>query len=67
MPACQTVFDLEKTARVKEGKQGGIVHLLFIAGLLLKQGQMLVDALGGSLPSWARFDVSSSQQERERR
>ena len=52
------ISGLEKSKRAERGQNGGIVHVLFIAALLLAQVQTLIDALGGVLPSWASFDVS---------
>lgn len=59
IPGCQTIS--EKSSRSKKDQKGGIVHVLFIAALLLAQGQTLLDALGGARPSWASFDVSTNQ------
>ncbi|KAI4112807.1 MAG: hypothetical protein LQ338_008271, partial [Usnochroma carphineum] len=56
IPACQAVNGLERSVRAQEGKLGGIVHVLFIAPMLLQQGQKAIDALEGSLPSWVTFD-----------
>lgn len=56
---CQTVNGLEKSKRLKEGKQGGVVQVLFIAALVVKQNQELGDALEGGLPPWASLDVST--------
>lgn len=53
---CQTVTGLEKSKRLKEGKRGGIVHVLFITALVIGQGQKLRDCLEGGLPSWNSFD-----------
>lgn len=58
VPACQTVSGLEKSKRSNGGKKGGIVHVLFIAALLVEEGKALVDALGGGLPPWAEAEVS---------
>ena len=55
---CQTVTGLEKSKRLKEGKGGGIIHVLFITALLIGQGQKLRDCLENDLPSWKSFDVS---------
>ena len=55
---CQTVTGLEKSKRLKEGKSGGIIHVLFITALLIGQGQKLRDCLEDGLPSWKSFDVS---------
>ncbi len=58
VPACQTVKDLEKSKRANGEKRGGVIHVLFIAALLVEEGQALVDALGGGLPPWAEAEVS---------
>ena len=55
VPGCQTVGGLEKNARMKEGKKGGVVHVLFMVALLVEQGQRLRDVLEGGLPAWAAF------------
>ena len=59
VPGCQAIGELEKNARLKEGKKGGVVHVLFMAALLVEQGKRLRDALPGGLPPWAAFDVRS--------
>ena len=61
LPGSQSVVGLEKSVRIKEGKKGGVVHILFIAAFVLENGQSLVDALGGGLPPWAVADVSKTQ------
>lgn len=61
VPGSQTVTGLEKSVRTKEGKKGGVIHILFIAALVLENGQSLVEALGGGLPPWAVADVSKIQ------
>lgn len=59
VPACQTVNGLERSKRRKEGKDGGVVHVLFIAALLVEQGRGMKEALeGGRAPDWAVFKVS---------
>lgn len=61
VPACQTVSGLERSKRKAEGKAGGIVHVLFIAALLVEQDQKMADALeGGKTPPWAVFKVRKS-------
>lgn len=56
VPGCQTVSGLERSKRKLEGKPGGIVHVLFIAALLVEQGHGMAAALeGGKAPSWAVF------------
>ena len=60
VPGCQSVSGLERSRRKAEGKAGGIVHVLFIAALLVEQGEAMVKALeGGKAPDWAVFKVSS--------
>lgn len=58
VPACQTVNGLEKSKRANGGKKGGVIHVLFIAALLVEEGKALVDALGGGLPPWAEAEVT---------
>ena len=58
VPGCQTVSGLERSKRQAKGNAGGIIHVLFIAALLVEQGQAMVDAIeGGKTPSWAIFKV----------
>lgn len=60
VPGCQSVSGLERSRRKTEGKAGGVVHVLFIAALLIEQGEKMVKALeGGKAPDWAVFKVSS--------
>ena len=58
VPACQTVSGLERSRRKAESKPGGVVHVLFIAALLVEQGKGMAAALeGGKTPPWAVFKV----------
>ena len=58
VPGCQTISGLERSRRKAEGRPGGVIHVLFIAALLVEQGQKLADALqGGKRPEWAVFRV----------
>ena len=50
VPGCQTIRGLDKETRVSEGNEGGIVHCIFLAALLVSKGETLVSALGGGLP-----------------
>ena len=55
---CQNIRGLERSKRKAEGRPGGVIHILFIAALLVEQGQRMVDALeGGKAASWAVFKV----------
>ena len=60
VPGCQAVRGLDKETRVSEGKEeGGIVHCIFLAALLVSKGDTLVGALGeGGLAPWYDLDVS---------
>jgi len=56
VPGCQAVSGLEKSKREADGKPGGVVHVLFIAALLVEQGGKMAAALdGGKAPPWAVF------------
>ena len=60
VPGCQSVGGMQRSSRKAEGKAGGVVHVLFIAALLVEQGEAMVKALeGGKAPNWAVFKVSS--------
>ena len=58
VPGCPAGGGLAKSALVKGGTNGGGVHVLFMAALLVEPGRRLRDALPGGLPPWATFDVS---------
>ena len=59
VPGCQTIRGLDKETRVAEGKEGGIIHCVFLAALLVPKGETLVGAVGGGgLPPWSDRDVS---------
>lgn len=60
VPGCQTVNGLERSKREAEKKPGGVIHVLFVAALLVEQGRKMAEALeGGRAPSWAVFKVSN--------
>lgn len=60
VPGCQSVSGLGRSSRKAAGKAGGVVHVLFIAALLVEQGEAMVKALeGGKALDWAVFKVSS--------
>ena len=39
---------LSKTARSKEGKPGGVVGLVYLVGNIVREGESLMDAIGGA-------------------
>ncbi|MCJ1287295.1 hypothetical protein MMC26_006643 [Xylographa opegraphella] len=55
-PGCQAVGGLERSKRVKEGKNGGVIHCLFISAFMIPEGETVVSTLGGGLPPWAEVD-----------
>ena len=51
VPGCQTVSGLDRSRLKREDKPGGVVHVLFLAALLVEQGQAMGAALeGGKAP-----------------
>lgn len=60
IPGTESAKGLVKADREKEGKQGGIVGLVYLAAFLLPEGASLVSFLGG-LPDWIKFDVGILQ------
>ena len=59
---CQAVASFERSLRIKRGKNGGVISLVFIGGLLVDEGGSLestMEELGeGALPSHAAVEVS---------
>lgn len=51
LPVNSALDGLSKEARVKEGKEGGVVKLVFIAAFIPTVGESLLDVLGGP-PGW---------------
>lgn len=49
-PVSSTAGPFSKVERAKEGKEGGVVKLVFIAAFLAPQGVSLFDACGGQVP-----------------
>jgi pimeloyl-ACP methyl ester carboxylesterase len=48
---------LLKKDRQVEGKQGGIIHLVYLAAFLVDEGKSLGEALGGAVPDWIKLEV----------
>lgn len=55
---CQIVSGLENSKRVSEGNDGGVFQALFMAAMLVAEGNALVDALGRGLPHWTDLGCS---------
>jgi hypothetical protein len=51
---------LSKSEREAEGKEGGIVGLVWIAAFIPKEGDSLLHLVGGTHPAWLIADVRSS-------
>lgn len=48
---------LSKSERSSQGRQGGIIGLIFIAAFLAREGDSLLSALGGKWDSWVMVNV----------
>lgn len=48
---------LSKSERRSEGRQGGVIGLVFIAAFLAREGDSLLSALGGKLHPWITVNV----------
>ena len=57
VPGCQAITNLERSLRIKKGKKGGVVSVIFINGLLVEEGESLESTMQESsleaLPSYA--------------
>ena len=47
VPGCQAITSLELSSRMKEGKRGGVVSLVFVGGLLVDEGESLESTMVG--------------------
>ena len=56
MPGAAAATGLARSQRVKEGKLGGIIGLVFIAAFLVPEGMSCSGLQGGNLPSWILLD-----------
>ncbi|KAJ7645047.1 hypothetical protein DFH06DRAFT_1425698 [Mycena polygramma] len=45
--ACEASKGLAKSLREKEGKQGGIIRIVFVSAVVPQEGQLLMDVLAG--------------------
>ncbi|KAJ4302666.1 hypothetical protein N0V90_001555 [Kalmusia sp. IMI 367209] len=53
-------FGLSKRERSKEGKAGGIIALLYVAGNIVHGGQSLLQAIGGAYPPFIAENYPSA-------
>ncbi|MCJ1472549.1 hypothetical protein MMC13_001198 [Lambiella insularis] len=61
MPGGAAACGLSKQERSAAGLPGGIVGLIYIAALIAREGDALVDMMGGQLHEWNILDKSSGQ------
>ena len=47
IPGGGAAYGLSKTARAEEGKEGGVVGLIYVAGFVVPEGSSLLETLGG--------------------
>ncbi|KUJ08693.1 alpha/beta-hydrolase [Mollisia scopiformis] len=52
--------DFSRSAREKKGLKGGVIHLLFMTGFVLHNGECLASPLGGSLPPFIPVEEDGS-------
>lgn len=61
VPGTQAAINLTRTHRLKEGKKGGIISVVFINGLLVDKGESLTSAMESlgvvALPKYAEVHV----------
>lgn len=55
--ASGVVQGLEGPVRRKEGKQGGVVMIVYMTAFVVNEGQSLIDVCGGEILPWIKFDV----------
>jgi pimeloyl-ACP methyl ester carboxylesterase len=57
--ACEAAKGLAKSVREQEGKQGGIVRIVFITAVVPREGQSLMDVREDSKRDYIRVEVST--------
>ena len=63
VPGSSAARGLGKVQRLREGKKGGVVGLVYISGFVLPGGASVADGQGGQLPAWVKENqVRSSSQ-----
>lgn len=58
MVGAGAVKGLERIARHKAGKSGGVIMLVYMTAFVAKAGTSLLDMLGGKWLPWMKIDVS---------
>ncbi|KAF2161519.1 hypothetical protein M409DRAFT_69642 [Zasmidium cellare ATCC 36951] len=61
IPASEAAKGLDLSSRQKEGKAGGVKHLVFCCAFIVDEGHSLIGAFGGSPLPW--FKISEDQLE----
>ena len=56
IPGSVAAHGLSKLQRTNEGKEGGVLGLVFISGFVVGEGASVADGQGGSLPTWVGQD-----------
>jgi pimeloyl-ACP methyl ester carboxylesterase len=52
---------LSKHSRAREGKQGGVIGLLYLAGNIICEGETLLQAMGGAYPPFVKENYVSQR------
>jgi pimeloyl-ACP methyl ester carboxylesterase len=55
--ACEAAKGLARSVRAKEGKQGGIVRIVFVTAVVPRVGESLVDMMGAVTQDYVALEV----------
>ncbi len=58
IPGSEACEGLSKEERNKEGKENGVVGLVYVGSFLAGEGMCLADLMGGNIPDFCRDAVS---------
>ena len=66
IPGAGAATGLSKSTRLQEGKAGGVMGMVFLSAVVVKEGETLLQTLGGDYPpciipdrvSWLDYSVS---------
>ena len=58
VPGSAAAKGLSKPERLSQGKSTGVIGQIFVAAMLGREGQTIMDLLGGKLPPHIVLDVS---------
>jgi hypothetical protein len=61
IPMCEASKSLDLASRQREGKQGGVKHLFYLAAFVIDEGHSLIGAFGGQPLPW--FKISDDNME----